>query len=308
MASPAPLSRRTTLTGLAVAGAIPFVTTAPARSAEQRDRTSPALIGPARRGRIHVMTFNIRLDVEGTPPSEPDSWRRRRPALTALLRREQPTLLGIQEGEFHQLPAISDALPDHQMVGFGRGGGSTDEHSALFFDRHRFDLLEWNQTWLSDTPTVIGSATWGNKITRVVVWARLRDRASRRELVHINTHFDHQSENARVQSAKVVARLRAEFAGLPVLVTGDFNAKAHDSTAYTTLTQTYSDTWSTARRGLTPEYGTFPDYGEPDTSSKRIDWVLTSRGVRVHEVGINTTRPHGIWPSDHAPVQALVEL
>lgn len=299
-------SRRTTLTGLAAAGAGPIFGASPVRGSEPR-RGRP-LIGPAPARRIHLMTFNIRLDVEGTPPTDPDSWRRRRPAVSALLRTEQPTLLGVQEAEFHQIPAITDALPNHQLVGYGRDGGSRGEFSALFFDRRRFELRGWDQFWLSDTPEVIGSATWGNKVTRVVVWARLRDKRTGHELVHINTHFDHQSENARARSAEVIAGLRRRFGSLPVLVTGDFNAEAHDSVAYATLTRTYADSWAVAARRLTPGYGTFPDYGEPNAGAKRIDWVLTSRRVRVHEAAINTSRPQGIWPSDHTPVQALVEL
>lgn len=306
MPSSARPSRRTTLTGMAAAGAAPIFGAGTARGSEmKRDRP---LIGPAPGRRIHLMTFNIRFDKEGTAPTDPDSWRKRRPAVSALLRTERPTLLGVQEAEFHQLVAITDALPSHELVGYGRNGGSEGELSALFFDRRRFDLLGWDQSWLSDTPDVIGSATWGNTVTRVVVWARLRDKRTGRELVHVNTHFDHQSENARVRSAEVIAELRREFASLPVLVTGDFNAEAQHSAAYSTLTGTYADSWATAARRLTPEYGTFPDYGEPKTGGKRIDWVLTSRGVRVREAAINTSRPRGVWPSDHTPVQALVEL
>lgn len=306
MPSRVSLSRRTTLTGLATAAAAPLVSTAPAPGSEMNPNRP--LIGPAPDRRIHLMTFNIRLDQEGTAPSSPDNWARRRPAVSSLLRTEQPTLLGVQEAEFHQISAITEALPNHEMVGYGRGGGSRDEFSALFFDGRRFDLRGWDQFWLSGTPNVVGSATWGNKVTRIVVWARLVDRATRREFVHVNTHFDHQSENARVRSAEVVAGLRQEFNGLPILVTGDFNAKADDSVAYRTLIRSYADTWKTARRRLTREYGTFPNYEQPETGAKRIDWVLTTSEVRVHAAGINTSRPRDTWPSDHTPVQALVQV
>jgi endonuclease/exonuclease/phosphatase family metal-dependent hydrolase len=307
MPSPVRLSRRTTLTGLAALGAAPLVASAAARGVEP-DRQEKPLIGPAPRHQIHAMTFNIRLDFEGTLPSSPDSWTRRAPAVTALLRREQPTLLGVQEAEFNQIPAITEALPHHQMVGYGRGGGSIDEYSAVFFDARRYELRGWDQTWLSDTPNVIASTTWGNYVTRIVVWARLRDRSTGRELVHVNTHLDHKSENARAKSALVVAGLRERFEKLPVLVTGDFNAKAQDSTPYTTLTRTFDDTWQTAKRRLTPEYGTFPNYEDAKVGDRRIDWVLATPGVRVHSAAINTSQPRDVWPSDHTPVQALVEL
>lgn len=229
------LNRRTSLTGLGAVTAAGLTT--PSASAVP-PLAGRALIGRSRRGLVHVMTFNIRYDKEGTAPTSPDYWPTRRPALTRLVRTEQPDLLGVQETEFNQLPALEEALPHHRMIGFGREGGSKGEYSAIFYDARRFTLLEWDQFALSDTQDIIGSATWGNSVPRIVTWGRFLDGETGSELVHVNTHFDHESENARRRSAEVVAGLREQFAGLPVLVTGDFNALAEASVPYTTLTAT----------------------------------------------------------------------
>lgn len=305
-------SRRVTLAGLGgltAAGALAAVTPT-ATAATVPSSSGRPLIGRAKRDQLHVMTFNIRYDREGTAPTSPDYWPTRRPAVTSLLRAEQPTLLGVQEAEFNQLPAIEEALPRHRMIGFGRDGGSKGEFSAIFYDTTRLEVLEWDQFWLSDTPDVIGSATWGNQVTRIVTWARMRDLTTGRELVHVNTHFDHQSENARQRSAEVIAAMRERLAGLPVLVTGDFNAHAESSEPYRILVTDgpYDDTWVAAERRLTPAWGTFPNYEEPVERGPRIDWVLATPDVRVLEAAINTSTPHGVWPSDHTPVQALVTL
>lgn len=305
MPRPVHLSRRSILTGVVTALAAPPLAAVAARGTDD-PTASTAVVGAAGGARIHLMTFNIRLDTYA-PSEDPDSWSRRRPAVIALLQKEQPSLLGVQEAMFHQLPAIREALPHHEMVGYGRSGGSTDEHNAVFFDTRRFELVEWEQFWLSDTPDVVGSTHWGNVVTRMVVWVRVRDRRTRREFVHVNTHFDHQSEESRRRSAQVVARLRRSFGTLPMLVTGDFNADV-DHEVYATLTGPYVDAWERATHRLTPAYGTFPNYGTPERGAKRIDWLLTTPGVRVHTAAVNTDRPNGIWPSDHAPVQAVVEL
>lgn len=305
-------SRRVTLAGLGAMSTLGLTTglTGPAHAAPATGHGGRPLIGRANRDRIHVMTFNIRYDREGTPTTSPDYWPTRRPAVTDLLRTEQPTLLGVQEAEHNQLPAIEEALPRHRMVGYGRSGGSAGEYSAVFYDAERFEELEWDQFWLSDTPDVIGSATWGNRVTRIVTWVRLRDTATGRELVHVNTHLDHQSENARRRSAEVIAALREDFAGLPVLVTGDFNAHAETSEPYRVLVTDglYEDTWASAESRLTPAWGTFPNYKDPVEGGPRIDWVLTTPDVRVHAAAINTSTPKDVWPSDHTPVQALVSL
>ncbi|MFC0673241.1 endonuclease/exonuclease/phosphatase family protein [Brachybacterium hainanense] len=273
-----------------------------------------ALIGRAKKDRLHVMTFNIRLERSAdTKPGEPDHWPDRRPILIDLLEREQPTLLGVQEAKYVQLSAIEEALPGHRMVGYGRQGGSKDEYSAIFYDADRLEVLAWDQYWLSDTPKVIGSATWGNKVTRIVVWARLRDLRTGQEFAYINTHFDHQSEPARIKSAQAMIDLfeGGELDQLPTIVTGDFNSAAHDSGGYTTLVTDGPtvDTWDTAATQLTPAWGTFPAYKDPVEGGNRIDWVLVTEDITVHQAAINVSRSKaGAYPSDHVPVQALVQL
>ncbi|MDN5726962.1 MAG: endonuclease/exonuclease/phosphatase family protein [Propionibacteriales bacterium] len=272
------------------------------------------LIGPVQAPRLHVMTFNLRVDLsQETRPGDPDHWPDRQPIVTDLLAHERPTLLGVQEATFGQLGALAEGLPNHRMLGYGRQGGSRDEHTPIWYDPTRIEVLTWDQLWLSDTPRVIGSTSWGNETTRIVVTARLRDRATGNEFCMINTHLDHASESARVQGAAVLLELinagRAD--GLPVLLTGDFNTRAHHGEAYTVLVTDgpMIDTWDTAEQQLTPEWNTCPDYAEPVVGGARIDWVLTTGTLRTHKAAINNHRSTaGGHPSDHLPVQAVIEL
>lgn len=304
-------SRRTALAGLGALGVGAVgITAADAAGRHDTKQGSKSLIGKARRGELHVMSFNIRFDAEGTTPGQADYWGDREPLVTRLVTTEQPTLLGVQEAEFHQLGAIERGLPEHRMVGYGRDGGSGGEYSSIFYDAKRLAVLEWDQFWLSDTPDVIGSATWGSNVTRIVVWARMVDRTTNTEFLAVNTHFDHESENARVESARAIVDLAAEHKDLPVVLTGDFNSDAPGSGAHTTLVESgaFLDTWTAAARHLTSAYGTFPDYEDPVVGAKRIDWILVSPGTTVLEAAINTTTYAGRWPSDHTPVQAVIRF
>lgn len=269
------------------------------------------MFGPADRRHLHVMTFNIRLAHGHTRSGEPDHWPDRAPLVATLLRAEQPTLLGIQEGTFPQLPVIASALPGHGMVGYGRDGGSAGEHAAIFFDAARLRLLEWDQLWLSDTPRLVGSCTWGNRVTRILTWARFRDRATNTDFVHVNTHFDHESEQARVRSAEMLADLVAgdQFADVPVIVTGDFNAPVGSPSWHALVTRgPLADLWETADQRVTPAWGSFPGYGERVEDGERIDWMLASPGVRAEMIGIGAVPVGEPAPSDHAPIQALIRL
>ncbi|MGP5076558.1 endonuclease/exonuclease/phosphatase family protein [Brachybacterium alimentarium] len=129
----------------------------------------------------------------------------------------------------------------------------------------------------------------------------------------INTHFDHESEPARIKSGEAMIDLfeGRELDELPIIVTGDFNSVAHDSGAYSTLVTDGPtlDTWDVATEQLTPAWGTFPGYEEPVDGGTRINWVLVTEGITTHQAAINVWRGgSGAYPSDHAPVHALISL
>ncbi len=265
------------------------------------------MIGPAAGDALHVMSFNLKFASEQAP----HSWPQRRPVLAGLLREEQPTVLGTQEGLHDQLRDIEHDLPGHyDWIGEGRAGGDQDEYVAVFFDTRRLEPLAHRHFWLSDTPEVAGSRSWGNETVRMVTWVRFRDRRTGGELVVLNTHFDHLSEKARVRSAELVRDTVAAFPpGLPVIVTGDFNAPAEHAAAYSVLTGDagLTDTWVAApERG--PLYATWHGYYPVIPDGPRIDWILTRGPVSVRAVGINTYSRDGQFPSDHLPVQALLTL
>ncbi|PWH05723.1 hypothetical protein DEO23_10965 [Brachybacterium endophyticum] len=269
------------------------------------------MFGPADEQHLHVMTFNIRMASGLTHPGDPDHWPDRAPLLDELLRSEQPTLLGIQEGTFPQLPVVQRALPRHRMIGYGREGGSAGEHAAIFYDAQRLTVTAWDQLWLSDAPRTVGSRTWGNTVTRILTWARLRDEPTGAEFVHVNTHFDHEVEDARVRSAGLLAELvtSEEMAELPIIVTGDFNSPTR-SPAWRLLVERgpLVDLWDGARERVTPAWGSFTDYGQRTEGAERIDWMLGSPDVRAERIGIGAV-PSGVRAaSDHAPIHALIPL
>ncbi|PSK99639.1 endonuclease/exonuclease/phosphatase family metal-dependent hydrolase [Murinocardiopsis flavida] len=272
------------------------------------DSDGGPVIGPPRGDQMHVMSYNIRYD----NPDDANTWTERRPALKRLLAEERPTVLGIQEGLYNQVRDIEADLPDrYDWIGLGRQGGSKDEFAAIYYDTGRVAPVAYDHFWLSDTPDVIGSTSWGNEITRMVTWVRFEDRRTGAEFVHVNTHFDHQSENSRRKSAELVReRIGAMGEDVPVVLTGDFNAPAGDSAPFDILTGdgALSDTWDTAAERATPAYGTFNNYEEPVEGGERIDWLLANSGVEVRQAAINPFTHGGLHPSDHLPVHALVEL
>ncbi|MFE9438658.1 endonuclease/exonuclease/phosphatase family protein [Streptomyces sp. NPDC006602] len=257
--------------------------------------------------RLEVMSLNLRF----ASTREPNSWAARRPVLRALLRREAPAVLGTQEGLYQQLRDIeSDLEPNYDWIGTGRAGGSRDEFMAVFYDTRRLAPREYDHFWLSDTPDVIGSNTWGGASIRMVTWVRFRDLLDRdREFYVLNTHLDNASEYARARAASLTTeRIGGLDRTLPVLVTGDFNVAAHKNAVYDTMLEAgLVDTWDGAAE-RSRLYGTFHGYQPLTPEGDRIDWILASSGVTTHRASINTFALNGQFPSDHLPVQASLTL
>ncbi|MFE0179126.1 endonuclease/exonuclease/phosphatase family protein [Streptomyces sp. NPDC059002] len=289
------VSRRLGLrTTLAAAAALPLLgttlTAAPASAVERPGR------------RLEVMSFNLRY-ASATPPN---TWADRRPVTRELLRRARPHVIGTQEGLYEQVRDIAaDLGPHYDWIGTGRAGGSRDEFMTVYYDTRRLRPVEYEHYWLSDTPYLIASNTWGGGSIRMVTWVRFHDLRTDGELYVVNTHLDNASQYARTRAAALlVERLGPLDPSLPRLVTGDFNVAAHKNPVYdTVLGAGLVDTWDAADR-RSKAYATFHGYRPLVPDGDRIDWILASPGARVHAASINTFSLNGQFPSDHLPVQA----
>lgn len=266
--------------------------------------TSSATVAPIE---LKVMTFNLRF--ASTQP--PHAWPERRPAMRALLEREAPDIIGTQEGVYSQLRELAADLPAYDWIGLGRGGGSKDEFAAVFFRRDRFEPVAFDHFWLSDTPEVTGSITWGHRFRRMVTWVRLRDRLSGREFECWNTHFDHESEEARRRAAELIRqRIAAVDPAVPLLLVGDFNCAAGASRPFEILTEGTGlvDTWNAAARRINDGFNTFNGFSPARRDGERIDWILARAPAAVATAGIVMFGPTPPYPSDHFPVTASVRF
>lgn len=260
---------------------------------------------------LSVLTQNIRMQHPQTAPGQADHWGDRAPVLRDLLRRADADVVGTQEVTWPQLPVLEEALGStHLRLGFGREGGARGEHCLLHLRRDRFEVQDWDQFWLSPTPATIGSVGWDAHITRVAVWARVRDHAADAELVLAVTHLDHAGELARAQSAELIADRLREVAGdaAPIVLMGDFNAAAGDSVPWRLLTDAgFVDAHDAAEHIAGEDIGTYTDYGPAVPGGQRIDWIM-ARGLRVHAYAAHDHVIDGVHASDHAGVQAIVEV
>ncbi len=255
---------------------------------------------------LQVMTFNLR-HASDIPPN---TWASRRPVVSELLRRRAPDLIGTQEGLYAQLQDIARDRPEFSWIGWGREGGSRGEFAAIFYRTGRLQSLAFDHFWLSETPQVVGSKSWGSSCVRMATWVRFRDLQSGRDFEFWNTHLDHESQLARERGAAlIVQRVREQRTSLPVVLAGDFNAEARANPAYNLFTDAgWSDTWFQSARRVEPDFASFHGYAAPVPDAPHIDWILTKGEVRADETRVVNFEIDGQYPSDHFPVMAALRI
>ena len=182
---------------------------------------------------------------------------------------------------------------------------------AVFFRKGRLEPLEFDHFWLSDTPKVIASNTWGTKHRRMVTWVKFLDRQTKQEFYLWNTHFDNDLQTAREKSATLVREAVAALdTTLPLILTGDFNAAASTNRAYHVLTRDgfFADTWMTAKQRKGEGIGTSNGFKAVRRNGVRIDWILTRGALTVDSAEIVTFSRDGQFPSDHFPVVTRLRI
>lgn len=91
--------------------------------------------GGNRETEIGVVSFNVRLDSE---LDGNDRWENRRQAAAEMIRREQPTLVGLQEAQPHQLRFLAANCPGYAWYGVGRDSGKVPSETGSIPPRRRW--------------------------------------------------------------------------------------------------------------------------------------------------------------------------
>ena len=179
----------------------------------------------AARGRgVHrVASCNIRValpqDEEGG-----NGWSARKYVCERVMKRCKADIYCLQEvtiGQYEDMCRMfpgyfvfgypgpeTDALPDREYHGIAK--------NLVMFSKRRYEMTGAGVYWLSDTPLVGGSSSWGTARPRHVNWVRLRDRRSGREFRVLSLHLDHISHEARLAQVRAVEEETSQYpAGVP---------------------------------------------------------------------------------------------
>ena len=258
---------------------------------------------------LKVISFNIRYD---THRDRDNAWPNRKELAVEFIREQSPDIFGLQEALKHQYIYMDTCLKEYSSIGVGRTDGlEKGEMNPVFFRTDRFEMLESNTFWLSETPGIPGSKGWGAALPRIVTWVHLKDNRSRNSFYYFNTHFSHMSDSARLMSSKILSEQVLKISGdSDFVITGDFNMLP-DSEAYAALTSGKDnpvvDCYLVSEEEPAGVKYTFNGFRNV-IGLGRIDYIFSKRGMIVEDYAIHNVKSGEIFISDHWPVSSTIGL
>jgi endonuclease/exonuclease/phosphatase family metal-dependent hydrolase len=289
---------------------------------------------------VRVLTFNILASQpswEKSAKCEP--WAVRKPIVLEVMRDRSGggapcDFIGTQETSTHSEPALHQvrqlaaALPEYGSLYAPCDGLDREDKFSLsnmifwLKSRWQIDPEDSGAFWLSDTPETPGSNTWspidektgkrtnkGGK--RNVTYGLFHEiaggRRTGKKVYFFNTHLNVHVPEARAKSAFLIMERiqRRRTQSAPVILTGDFNSR-RDSIIYKYLTGfpvVFENEEHAPPLALAEAFAA----AGPRNDLPGIDFIFSTGGLAPRSAARITTRRDGVRPSDHYPVEAVLE-
>lgn len=176
--------------------------------------------------------------------------------------------IGTQEMNSQWMEKLTELMPDYDSYGVKRGGDENEKKSemnTIFWLKDKYSCVDKGTFWLSETPEA-ESRYEGAGCNRVCTYVVLENRETGKQYIHMNTHLDNASDDARAFGAQVIVQkiseLRQKYADTPIVLSGDFNDTLDGDacsviskvlTAQSVGTNTYHD-WGNITEGEPIDY------------------------------------------------------
>lgn len=252
---------------------------------------------------MRIMSFNIRCTNVGK-----DSWEDRIGIVSQTMLESEADSIGVQEATPEWMATLKETVGEkYAYVGVGRDDGDNEgEYSAVFYLKDKYDVVDSDTFWLSETPDK-PSFGWDAACRRVCTWVQLKDKQTGKQYVHMNTHFDHVGISARKNSVEMIIDKAKTFTDIPVVFTADMNV-VQGSTNYNQFVDSgyFRDTKFAAPDSM--NYCTYHDTKPDMHKDDVIDYVMINDGFDALTYRVVTEGVDGRFVSDHYPIYADIVM
>lgn len=249
---------------------------------------------------VKVMSYNIRNSgsKDGT-----NSWLYRYVAAADMILDQKADIIAIQEALSDQIYFLEENFKDYKHVGKGsEDGKNKGEHTAIFWNKKNFSMVDWGTLWLSETPD-LPSKSWDAEVNSTAVWALMKDKKTGNRFYVVNVDLDESGKEARSEGLQVVLdKLSAMNPdSLPVVMTGGFCMRPADPALAEVEAKMENARKSAAK---TDNTGTYHNWGK---NNEILDHIYHSGFGGCSEYQTVTKKyAERKFVSDHYPMTAIL--
>jgi endonuclease/exonuclease/phosphatase family metal-dependent hydrolase len=252
---------------------------------------------------MRLMTFNIRFlnSIDG-----PNKWQFRKELVLEVFWTYLPDLVACQEVTVPQLEYLAANLTGFEPFIKHRDIDPTCQYPTIFYRPETIVAAAGDEFWLSETPRVHRSKSWGSAFPRMLTYGLFRETHRDQWFYFGDTHLDHVSGSAREHGALMIRDLFQHLAA-PAVLAGDFN-DLPGSLVHQTLAgpdSPFRDSWEVLQQ---PEAGISTQHRfKGEFFGGRIDWILITDPFRLKKAQIIKYNQADRYPSDHFPYYVDLE-
>ena len=266
-----------------------------------------------------VASVNVRAVMACDPT--PNRWDERAPRIAEIAERAGFDICALQEAEEPWCTRLCELLPGWRQYYCGREKDLQGESASLIWNGERFDILDKGTFWLSDTPDVPGSITWGGA-PRSATWGLFLDKKTGRRFRLFSTHLECSSLEARVKGMKLILdRIQAAYEKdpVPVVFCGDMNISLYykklpisaDHPIVAAM-KVMKESWDASETPHLGPFGSWDGFTWPcrvhENPDGQIDHIFVKGDIRVLTSRTVRMLPNGLHASDHDFIASDVEL
>lgn len=256
---------------------------------------------------IKIMSFNIRYD---NPNDGINVWQNRREYVAEIINKYQCDFVCMQEVTKNQLNDSIKNLRQYTFVARSRDADNESGESVpIAFVTDKWKVLDLGFFWLSGTPDIPASKSFGNTLPRITTWTKFANTATHETILLYNTHFDHESTTAQLKSAELlIEHISSNHLGINnIIITGDFNVEFGNRVIKVLLSSDLKlmDTAMEYRKKI-PRFGTFHNW--TGYTLQQIDFIFSSSNIKIIDFQIIKDSFGNRYPSDHFPIISTLEI
>lgn len=245
-------------------------------------------------------------------------WDKRKEACLEVIKNQNADIICAQEVLKVQYEDMCEALSGYDSFGFiGPDMDAFPEgyhgiaKNVIFYSKKRYELRSQGNYWLSETPHIAASMSWGSARARHCNWVRLYDKYTGKEFRVLNTHLDHIAQEAKEAQINMILNEAKQYQEtFPQLLIGDFNANMDNNVIKSISLAGWTDIFAKLNpdRANARSYHGFKGMHDDSGDSGRIDFIFSYGPVEAIASRLITDEVNGMFPSDHFFLSSDVEL